>query len=70
MICPNCSQETEGRNHNGRGWRCTHCWAALPTPQAEAAPVVIDLSDGVSQAEATVAGKTLAAAKPKTKAKK
>jgi len=32
MKCPNCGEETEGRNHNGRGLRCTFCWALLPEP--------------------------------------
>ena len=30
MKCPTCGEKTEGRNHNGRGLRCTFCWALLP----------------------------------------
>ena len=30
MKCPACKKETEGRNHNKRGLRCTFCWARLP----------------------------------------
>lgn len=30
MICPECGEQTEGRNHNGRGLRCTACWELLP----------------------------------------
>lgn len=32
MICPTCGAETQGRDHNGRGLRCTSCWALLPDP--------------------------------------
>lgn len=37
MLCPKCGRETEGVNHNGRGWRCTWCWTALARPEPEAA---------------------------------
>jgi len=30
MKCPVCSEQTTGTNHNGRGLRCTFCWALLP----------------------------------------
>lgn len=30
MKCPTCGEQTEGRNHNKRGLRCTCCWALLP----------------------------------------
>ena len=30
MKCPTCGKQTEGRNHNKRGLRCTCCWALLP----------------------------------------
>lgn len=29
MKCPNCGEQTEGINHNGRGLRCTACWVLL-----------------------------------------
>lgn len=30
MKCPECGKQTEGRDHNKRGLRCTSCWALLP----------------------------------------
>ena len=39
MICPFCGEETEGRNHNNRGLRCTFCWYPL-TVALVPAPVV------------------------------
>jgi len=30
MKCPTCGKQTEGRDHNHRGLRCTSCWALLP----------------------------------------
>ena len=39
MKCPTCGEDTTGIDHNGRGLRCTACWALLPTP--EPAPEVV-----------------------------
>ena len=30
MKCPVCGEQTTGIDHNGRGLRCTACWALLP----------------------------------------
>lgn len=30
MQCPECGEDTKGRDHNGRGLRCTACWTKLP----------------------------------------
>jgi len=30
MKCPACGKQTEGRDHNKRGLRCTFCWARVP----------------------------------------
>ena len=30
MKCPVCGEQTMGIDHNGRGLRCTACWALLP----------------------------------------
>lgn len=30
ITCPNCGEQTEGVNHNDRGWRCTNCFTRLP----------------------------------------
>ena len=30
MKCPVCGEQTTGIDHNGRGLRCTFCWALLP----------------------------------------
>lgn len=31
-TCPGCGKQTEGVNHNGRGLRCTFCFARLIEP--------------------------------------
>ena len=42
MKCPICKQQTSGIDHNGRGLRCTSCWALLPAePEPEPAPEVV-----------------------------
>jgi len=33
MKCPVCGEQTKGIDHNGRGLRCTFCWARLPVPE-------------------------------------
>lgn len=39
MICPECDVEMEPVDHNGRGYRCGACWAALPEmDEAQPAP--------------------------------
>lgn len=40
MICPTCNQETEGRNLNGRGLRCTLCGARVVKPESVPAETV------------------------------
>ena len=63
MICRYCGADTEGRDHNGRGLRCTHCWATLPPAQNVTGYVSSDIDDlgalGLSEsqlAEAAVLG--------------
>lgn len=39
ITCPTCGKQTEGVNHNGRGWRCTFCFARIPEPAQPATGV-------------------------------
>ena len=42
MKCPVCGEQTKGIDHNGRGLRCTACWALLPVEAPpEPAPEVV-----------------------------
>lgn len=47
MFCPVCQKETETRNHNGRGHRCTVCWS--PVRYGEQAPAATDTPSGASE---------------------
>ena len=65
MICTHCGADTEGRDHNGRGLRCTHCWAQLPHAEVVTGYVSSDTDDlgalGLSESQlAEAAGLGLA----------